>query len=193
MVLHIGTGNHYLRGLSVTNIDALNLTFYDLTAMDALRGLPIPTGGTRSLYDHRRIVVGTEWRERFLLWPMGVPAPDAMHQCGTHATTFIGRRHFDDPHLINRASRNDGGKVSFGCFNVGSLDVCHRRAPHNDATRLYERGEYLKAASLAAKGDTASSLALTAQGLPDPCDLCVGPLPNAPLKCKELRRLRQKR
>ena len=27
--------------------------------------------------------------------------------------------------------------------------------PYNGAARLYERGEYLKAASLAAKGDTA--------------------------------------
>ena len=94
---------YYLRGLSVTNIDALSPTLYDLIAMDALRGLPKATGGTRSLYDHRGIVVGTERRERFLLWPIGVPAPGAMRQCGTHATAFVGRRHFDDPHLIDRA------------------------------------------------------------------------------------------
>jgi hypothetical protein len=33
---------------------------------------------------------------------MGVPDPGAMRQWGRHATAFVGRRHFDDPFLIER-------------------------------------------------------------------------------------------
>lgn len=103
LVLHIGSGNHYLRALSVTNFDALDSTPYELVSMDVLRSLPLPTGGTRSMYDQRGIVVGTDRLERFLLWPMGISNPGAMRQWGTHATAFVGRRQFDDPYLLNRA------------------------------------------------------------------------------------------
>ena len=44
----------------------------------------------------------TDRLERWLLWPMGVPEPGAMRQWGTHATAFVGKRHFDDPDLIGR-------------------------------------------------------------------------------------------
>jgi hypothetical protein len=103
MVLHIGSGHHYLRALSVTNMDAFSQNRYELAPMDALRSLPLATGGTRSLYDPTGIVAGTERRERFLLWPMGVPSAGAMRQWGTHATAFVGRRHFDDPYLMDKA------------------------------------------------------------------------------------------
>ena len=33
---------------------------------------------------------------------MGVPEPGAMRQWGRHATAFVGRRHFDDPDLLER-------------------------------------------------------------------------------------------
>lgn len=33
---------------------------------------------------------------------MGVPEPGAMRQWGRHATAFVGRRHFDDPWLLER-------------------------------------------------------------------------------------------
>ncbi len=103
MVLHIGSGNHYLRGISAAKMDALNSTRYELASMDLLRSLPSPTGGTRSLYDQQGIVAGTDRSERFLLWPMGILSPGAMRQWGTHATAFVGRRHFDDPYLIDKA------------------------------------------------------------------------------------------
>jgi hypothetical protein len=34
--------------------------------------------------------------------PMGVPEPGAQRQWGRHATAFVGRRHFDDPGLLER-------------------------------------------------------------------------------------------
>ncbi len=48
------------------------------------------------------IVAGTQRAERWVLWPMGIPQPGAMRQWGHHATAFIGRRHFDDPYLLER-------------------------------------------------------------------------------------------
>ncbi|WP_417567869.1 hypothetical protein [Marinobacter sp.] len=45
---------------------------------------------------------GTARLERFLLWPTGVLSPGGMRQWGRHATAFIGKRHFDDPDLLNR-------------------------------------------------------------------------------------------
>jgi hypothetical protein len=33
---------------------------------------------------------------------MGIPSPGAMRQWGHHATAFVGRRYFDDPHLFEK-------------------------------------------------------------------------------------------
>jgi hypothetical protein len=33
---------------------------------------------------------------------MGIANPGAMRQWGTHATAFVGRRHFDDADLFER-------------------------------------------------------------------------------------------
>ena len=59
-------------------------------------------GSQRSFYFRDDLFVGRNfWKgERFLFWPMGVPAPGAMRQRGHHTTAFVGRRHFDDPWLI---------------------------------------------------------------------------------------------
>ena len=103
MVLHISSRDHYLRGLSAMQSDGLSSTRYSYAAMDSLRSLPRPGGGLASLYDPQGLVMGTERGERFFLWPMGIPNPGAMRQWGTHATAFVGRRHFDDPFLIDRA------------------------------------------------------------------------------------------
>jgi hypothetical protein len=69
---------------------------------DALRSLPLGAGGRRSLFRPDGIVQGSERGERWLYWPMGVPEPGAMRQWGRHATAFVGRRHFDDPGLLER-------------------------------------------------------------------------------------------
>ncbi len=104
IVLHVGSGDHYLRALSVVD-DASGDGGYVLAAMDSLRSLPLPDGGRRSLYDSRGLIPGTERGERLFLWPMGIASAGAMRQWGTHATAFVGRRHFDDPYLIDSAFR----------------------------------------------------------------------------------------
>jgi hypothetical protein len=55
----------------------------------------------RSLFGPDGLVAGSARAERWLLWPGGVPSSGAMRQWGQHATAFVGRRHFDDPWLID--------------------------------------------------------------------------------------------
>lgn len=77
-------------------------TRYTLRDENELRRLPLPGGGSRSLYGPNGLVVGTERGERFLFWPMGIASAGATRQWGHHATAFVGRRHFDDADLIER-------------------------------------------------------------------------------------------
>ncbi len=53
------------------------------------------------IFNQKGLIPVSRRLERFLFWPMGVPSPGAMRQAGTHAIAFIGRRHFDDPHLLH--------------------------------------------------------------------------------------------
>lgn len=96
--LRIESRTHYIqRVLAVADAPG---RVYEVRQYDTLRSLETPDGTRRSLFGPDAVVPGTERGERFLFWPMGVPAPGAMRQRGHHATAFVGRRHFDDPWLI---------------------------------------------------------------------------------------------
>lgn len=103
--LRIEQGTHYLQAVEAVAM-AKQTTRperrYRWDNYAALRSLPDNNAGRRSLFNPRGLVPGTERLERWLLWPMGVPDPGAMRQWGTHATAFVGKRHFDDPDLIER-------------------------------------------------------------------------------------------
>ena len=107
LVLHVASGSHYLRGLSVTPSweDAKTLRVVDEHASPefGLRSAKAEGGTRRSLFAPDGIVAGTERTERFILWPMGISSPGAMRQWGTHATAFVGTRHADDPYLFDEA------------------------------------------------------------------------------------------
>ncbi len=100
-VVRVASRTHYLQRVSVV----ASVPETDIVPMvhdDSLRSLPSPAGGRRSLFDADGIVRGSERGERWLFWPMGVREPGAMRQWGRHATAFLGRRHFDDPDLLDR-------------------------------------------------------------------------------------------
>lgn len=100
IVVRLAARTHYLeRVYAEANIQGTGYRFDEYVA---LRSLEIPDDGHKSLFGPNGIVPGTERAERWLLWPLGVPAPGAMRQWGHHATAFIGRRHFDDPDLLER-------------------------------------------------------------------------------------------
>jgi hypothetical protein len=100
--LLVKAGTHYLAGVKLSReANSAQQTPYRMTSENVLRSLPTSGGSRRSLYDTDGIVVQSVRPERFLLWPMGIANAGAMRQWGTHATAFIGRRHFDDPFLFD--------------------------------------------------------------------------------------------
>ena len=100
LVVTLDSGSHYVMAAALDT--GRPGTPYALRPEDELRSLPLPQGGRRSLYGPDSLVPGSERPERFLFWPMGIASAGAMRQWGHHATAFVGRRHFDDPDLIER-------------------------------------------------------------------------------------------
>lgn len=98
--------SHYLRHLYLSDSDQRSsdprAQPYLLTHYDSLRSLAANAGTRRSLFDADGLVSGTRRDEQVLFWISGVPAPGAMRQLGRHPTAFVGRRHFDDPDLLDR-------------------------------------------------------------------------------------------
>jgi hypothetical protein len=105
VMVFLGAHDHNIERVGIdTNTPAPGIP-YRLLDENLLRALPVPAaagGGTRSIYGPDGLVPGTERAERYLFWPMGVPSAGQMRQWGHHATAFVGRRHFDDPHLFDR-------------------------------------------------------------------------------------------
>jgi hypothetical protein len=99
VVLRVESGTHYLQRVSVEPRAEPALR-YQLDDDRRLATLPRADGGTRSAYGVDGLMPGTERSERYFLWPMGVESAGQMRQWGHHATAFVGRRHFDDPHLL---------------------------------------------------------------------------------------------
>lgn len=101
LVISMESGTHYVQHLyTVPRHSQSAEELYNLRDYNDLRSLPSPEGGRRSMFGEDGIVPGTERLERFIFWPTGVPDAGAMRQWGRHAVAFIGRRHFDDPYLI---------------------------------------------------------------------------------------------
>ncbi|MFL1464946.1 hypothetical protein [Marinobacter sp. HN1S83] len=103
-IVYLASGTHYVANVSFSAPPdpITESTPYELIHYDRLRALPDNTGMHRSLFLPNGLIAGTERLERFLLWGTGVLSPGAMRQWGHHATAFIGKRHFDDPDLLNR-------------------------------------------------------------------------------------------
>ena len=102
VVLRLATRTHYLARVRFEpRTAAAPASAYALVPDDALRSLPHPAGGRRSMFGPDGLVAGSARGERFFFWPMGVTSAGAMRQWGRHATAFVGRRHFDAARLID--------------------------------------------------------------------------------------------
>lgn len=99
LILRIAHSTHYIQRVYQSDKSEFS-TLLSWRDYDALRALPSP-GGTRSLFGEYGLVEESKRAERYLLWPMGVRSAGAMRQWGQHATAFIGRRHFDEAHLLD--------------------------------------------------------------------------------------------
>ncbi|MGR9107402.1 MAG: hypothetical protein ACU843_10790, partial [Gammaproteobacteria bacterium] len=102
LVLRIASRTHYIERVYSEKKPAEFERRYAFENAAVLRSLPLAGGSRKSLYGENGIIDSSRRAERFLFWPMGVPSPGAMRQWGHHATAFVGRRHFDDPHLLER-------------------------------------------------------------------------------------------
>lgn len=116
VVLRIAARTHQIERVSVEPVAAVGLgaaaaTRYAFLDDDALRRLPLPGGGTRSAYGPDGLIAGTERGERWLFWPMGIASAGQQRQWGRHATAFVGRRHFDDPALLDTFFEPASGKM----------------------------------------------------------------------------------
>lgn len=76
---------------------------YQLQPFSKLLKLPVKSG-VRAVFNNKGYVAGSERPERWLFWPMGVNNPGALRRFGDHAISFVGRRYFDDPRLLEKVS-----------------------------------------------------------------------------------------
>lgn len=93
--IRITAGAHYVVGLEA--IERAQGASYQLASAEVV------AHGIAHLYDRNGILPQSKRLERFLLWPMGIRSPGAMRAWGHHATAFVGKRHFDDQDLLDRA------------------------------------------------------------------------------------------
>ncbi len=103
MVIALETRTHYVKSLYTfpreMKTDSVG---YSLADYDQLRSLKYSAHEHRSFFREDSLVNGSERLERYLLWPTGVLSPGAMRQWGRHSVAFVGKRHFDDPNLIEK-------------------------------------------------------------------------------------------
>lgn len=99
-VLRLESGTHYVQRVSFGPRGGADAR-YRLDDDRHLTVLPRPAGGTRSAYGSDGLMAGSERGERYFFWPMGIESAGQLRQWGRHATAFVGRRHFDDPMLLD--------------------------------------------------------------------------------------------
>jgi hypothetical protein len=90
----------------VANIDARRIPVdfipYRLEPYQRLEMLPKNGAQHESMFSARGIGKYTERIESDIFISMGVPQVGRMRQRGHHAIKFVGRAHFDDPHLFDK-------------------------------------------------------------------------------------------
>jgi hypothetical protein len=101
LVIHVISGWHQVEYVGTTS-SRLDVRPYQLMSYNQLEMLP--KSGTRheSIFNARGIGKYTERVESDIFISMGVPQVGRMRQRGHHAVKFVGRAHFDDPHLFNK-------------------------------------------------------------------------------------------
>ena len=111
MHLFLASGSHYLeRAWPAPPAAGQRYRALDREALYRVAG----PGGERSLFDPDGLVPGTGRGERWFLWPSGVRSPGAMRERGRRATAFLGRRHFDDPFLLELVFGTAEGEEAAG-------------------------------------------------------------------------------
>lgn len=108
IALYLEAQTHYLIGVEKEK-PAYKGHHMKLRPYHKLEAIPVTSRANthQNLFDHDGLINESARLERFLFWPMGVPAAGSMRQRGTHATAFIGERHFDDATLFETLFRSN--------------------------------------------------------------------------------------
>jgi hypothetical protein len=101
VLVRLESRTHYIAGVATTSRTHPRAAALAPLPLSSLRSLPRADGSRTSAFDANGLIPSSRRPERFLLWPLGVRSPGAMRQWGTHAIAFIGKRHFDDPWLLD--------------------------------------------------------------------------------------------
>ncbi len=112
LVIRVSAGDHYVRRIYFEPWGGSSP--YQKDAYQELRSLSLSNSRRKSLFAPNGLVAGSQRGERWLLWPSGVRSPGAMRQWGHHAVAFLGRRHFDDPDLLERYFRLSDSEAGSG-------------------------------------------------------------------------------
>ena len=103
MVIALETRTHYVKSLyTLPRNVSTEAVSYEFADYDQLRSLKYSQGEHRSFFSEDSLAPGSQRLERYLLWPTGGLSPGAMRQWGRHSVAFVGKRHFDDPDLIEK-------------------------------------------------------------------------------------------
>jgi hypothetical protein len=101
LLLRLEARTHYLQQtVAIPEAVHTSAAFYETRPYESLLSLSLPDKSRRSLFGRDGTIAASARPERYLFWPYGVPSPGAMRQWGMHAIAFTGRRHFDDPFLL---------------------------------------------------------------------------------------------
>jgi hypothetical protein len=73
---------------------------YELRRYEDLYTLPLPSGGSHSLFGPDGVVPGSAGPDPSWIWSSGVRNPGALKQYGHHTPAYVGREHFDAPFLL---------------------------------------------------------------------------------------------
>lgn len=109
MAIYLQADTHQIQ--YIQPVADISKTGHQIVAAKSYQSVPfsqllkLPTkSGVRPVFNKQGYVTGSERPERWLFWPMGVKNPGALRRFGDHAISFVGRRDFDDPNLLEKVS-----------------------------------------------------------------------------------------
>ncbi|MGQ0618701.1 MAG: hypothetical protein ACT4QA_02105 [Panacagrimonas sp.] len=99
--LRLRRGSHEVLGVVTAEpSQETGAASYELRPYEVLYTLPLPAGGTRSLFGPDGLIAETRGVDPIGGFGSGILRPGALRQNGHHAIAHVGKRHFDDPDLV---------------------------------------------------------------------------------------------
>lgn len=99
--IRVNSGWHQVENIDAGKIPSKFIS-YDLIPYQQLEMLSRSDQTSESMFTSKGIGKFSERIEPFIFFPMGIPDIGSMRQRGHHAVKFVGRAHFDDPHIFDR-------------------------------------------------------------------------------------------